>query len=166
MINPVGGLRLIDDKMFENPGGNAEFNEYLSYFLDQDRLKGKRKILIVEDDALSAIHLKTLIKDYDDNIVVFVASHPQEALQILRNQTCDLVITDYYLSQKENGLDLWNRVSQEFPHLEGMVVSGIERNKFLDLARFSMNPPLFCQKPVSQSRMKQFLNFLIGGRHS
>ena len=53
--------------MFESPGGNAEFNEYLSYFLDQDRLKGKRKILIVEDDALSAIYLKTLIKDFDEN---------------------------------------------------------------------------------------------------
>lgn len=164
MNNVSGETDQVSDIM-ETPQKNAEFNRYLDYFIDMNRLKDKKRILVVEDDAMTRAYLKKLVKDYNHEITVFSASNVAEALEILRNQHCDLLIADYFLPQETNGLDLWNIASGEFPDLECMIVSSIDKELYTNRAKDSVNPPLFCQKPVTYSKLSKFLNFFLGGSH-
>lgn len=69
------------------------------------------RILVVDDE----IHIRMLYAKEleDDGYDVTVAATPQEALQALRVSRTDLVVLDIELEDC-NGLDLLNRIRQEF----------------------------------------------------
>ncbi|RYZ79269.1 MAG: response regulator transcription factor, partial [Proteobacteria bacterium] len=73
---------------------NSEFNEYLQYFLELQKIRASKKVLIVEDDPISLLGLRHIVKEFNPEIKVFLATTIEESIDILDKEKCDLMIAD------------------------------------------------------------------------
>lgn len=65
----------------------------------------KIKILIVEDQFIEANNIRLMLKEAGYTVLPLAASVPQ-ALEILRNESADLVLLDIILEGEQSGIDL------------------------------------------------------------
>lgn len=142
---------------------NSEFNEYLQYFLELQKIRASKRVLVVEDDPISLLALRNIVKNYNTDIKCFLATDIDEALDILQREKCDLIITDYYLSPSQNGVDLWEIVRQQFPDVEVVITSGIGHDRYREIVKNMEFPPMFFDKPFSPEKFNGFLKDLFGG---
>ncbi|MGG1518535.1 response regulator [Paenibacillus oryzisoli] len=81
------------------------------------------RILIVDDEILVRIGLKTIIpRDQDDFQVIGEAASGLEALQILEAQPCDIVLTDIRMPEMD-GLALLKEIRERWPHIKCLILS-------------------------------------------
>jgi two-component SAPR family response regulator len=64
-----------------------------------------KRILIVEDEPLTAFDNENLLRDAGYDIVATVDDF-EEALQILEREAVDLILSDVRLRSQQNGIDL------------------------------------------------------------
>ena len=83
-----------------------------------------RKVLIVEDNPnMSSLLADILLQCFD--LTSEKAQDGEEALDILKEKTFDLVITDLMMP-KMNGHELLKTVKHNFPHLPVVLITGYE----------------------------------------
>jgi two-component system response regulator YesN len=81
------------------------------------------RILIVDDEILVRIGLKTIIPMGDDSFeVIGEASNGREALEILETAPCDIVLTDIRMPEID-GLELLKQIRQRWPHIRSLILS-------------------------------------------
>jgi CheY-like chemotaxis protein len=142
---------------------NSEFNEYLEYFLELQKIRASKKVLIVEDDPISLLGLRHIVKNFNPDIKCFLAINIDEALDILEKEKCDLLISDYYLSPSETGLELWELVRQKHPEVDVVITSGIGTDKYRQIVQNCDFPPPFFDKPFSPEKFNGYLKEIFGG---
>jgi CheY-like chemotaxis protein len=85
-------------------------------------LKDSKKVLIVDDEeTLTWGMAKSLSKD-KDKYEVMVANNGREALNILKREKIDLVISDIRMPDI-NGLDLLVKIKKEYPHTKVIIMT-------------------------------------------
>lgn len=85
-------------------------------------LKDLKKVLIVDDEeTLTWSMAKSLSKD-KDKYEVMIANNGREALNILKKEKIDLVISDIRMPDI-NGLDLLVKVKKEYPHTKVIIMT-------------------------------------------
>lgn len=79
------------------------------------------KVLFVDDEELILRSLKRELRreEYDK----YYANSGKEALEILKSETIDILVTDMRMPEM-NGLDLLKIVKEEYPHIVKIVLSG------------------------------------------
>ncbi len=83
-----------------------------------------RKVLIVEDNPnMSSLLSDILLQCFD--LSSKKAQDGQEALNILKEETFDLVITDLMMP-KIDGKELLKTVKKSYPHLPVVLITGYE----------------------------------------
>lgn len=142
---------------------SSEFNEYLEYFLELQKIRASKKVLIVEDDPISLLGLRHIVKNFNPDIKCFLAINIDEALDILEKEKCDLLISDYYLSPSETGLELWELVRQRHPEVDVVITSGIGTDKYQQIVQNCDFPPPFFDKPFSPEKFNGYLKEIFGG---
>jgi YesN/AraC family two-component response regulator len=142
---------------------NSEFNEYLQYFLELQKIRASKKVLIVEDDPISLLGLRHIVKNFNTDIKCFLATTIEEAIDILDKEKCDLLISDYYLSPSENGLDLWELVREKYPAVDVVITSGIGTERYKQIVQNFDYPPPFFDKPFSPEKFNGYLKEIFGG---
>lgn len=142
---------------------NDEFNQYMDYYIRS--IKNYKKVLIVEDDALSFKVIQSFIKDYDDNVQCFYASNETDALDIINVFHCDLVIADYFIEGTKTGLDVCNRIQDDYPDIKCSIVSSLKYYQFQELLKYSQTEPVFFEKPISKNKILHFLDEVYGDRY-
>lgn len=142
---------------------NSEFNEYLQYFLELQKIRASKKVLIVEDDPISLLGLRHIVKNFNPDIKCFLATTIEEAVDILDKEKCDLLIADYYLSPSETGLELWEWVREKYPAVEVVITSSIGIEKYKQIVQNFDFPPPFFDKPFSHEKFNGFLKEVFGG---
>lgn len=142
---------------------SSEFNEYLEYFLELQKIRASKKVLIVEDDPISLLGLRHIVKNFNPDIKCFLAINIDEALDILDKEKCDLLISDYYLSPSETGLELWELVRQKHPEVDVVITSGIGTDKYRQIVQNCDFPPPFFDKPFSAEKFNGYLKEIFGG---
>jgi two-component system response regulator HydG len=80
----------------------------------------KKTILVVEDDRTVGESLRSLLKR--KGYTIHLASHGKEALQVFRQKTVDLVITDLVMPRMD-GMELLQAVKDLKPETEAIVIS-------------------------------------------
>jgi len=81
------------------------------------------KVLIVEDEFLVRVGLKTLIAwDEEGFELIAEAANGVEALSLLEHEECDLLLTDIQMPLMD-GLTLLRRVKELYPHIKSMILS-------------------------------------------
>jgi CheY-like chemotaxis protein len=141
---------------------SSEFNEYLEYFLELQKIRASKKVLIVEDDPISLLGLRHIVKNFNPDIKCFLAINIDEALDILEKEKCDLLISDYYLSPTETGLELWDLVRQQHPEVDVVITSGIGMEKYRQIVQNCDFPPPFFDKPFSAEKFNGYLKEIFG----
>ncbi|MBS1970322.1 MAG: response regulator transcription factor [Bdellovibrionales bacterium] len=144
---------------------NSEFNEYLQYFLEMQKIRASKKVLIVEDDPISLLGLRHIVKNFNPDIKCFLATNIDEAIDILEKEKCDLLIADYYLSPTENSLELWDIVREKFPAVDMVITSGIGSERYQQIVKNFDYPPPFFDKPFSPEKFNGYLKEVFGGVH-
>lgn len=144
---------------FKNPM-NQEFLLYTDYY--NDVLKGCKKILVIEDDLVSFNIIQSYIKDYNSDIKCFLAKNESDAIEILKIHGCELVISDYFLDSDSTGLQICQKIKNQFPDVECSIVSSLRHDQYQEILNYSDIEPNFFEKPISKQKMIRYLNKFYG----
>ena len=123
-------------------------------------MEGTGKILVVDDNPYDLILIKELLnKEYHIQTV----SSARAALQSLRNQSFNLVITDMCMP-KMDGFKLVESIKSQWPGIPVIMVSAtLEKNcqqKVLE-----MNVAAFLNKPIAKSSLMNTIEQVISNSH-
>lgn len=83
------------------------------------------RIILADDHPIFLIGLKVVIEQNKRATVIAQASAPDELLEKLRGQPCDLLVTDFMMpvQDQNDGLRLLERIRREYPALPIIVVT-------------------------------------------
>lgn len=82
--------------------------------------KGRAAILVVDDENGPRQALRMLLKEDHD---VLLAESVAEAIEVLANNTVDVVITDIRMP-RQTGMDLLRHVKTKYPDIEVIILTG------------------------------------------
>ena len=82
----------------------------------------RMKILLVDDHTILLDGVKSLLSQEDDLAVVGQAASAEEALEFLKKNEVDLIVTDYSMPGMD-GLSLLNTVKRVAPHTKIILLS-------------------------------------------
>ena len=104
------------------------------------------KVLIVDDDE-TILRILSAYLDRKGGYEVVATSSPQEALDIIRNTTVDLLLSDIMMPGML-GSRLYQEISQISPDTVCILISGYEKDMF-------NLPPgiLFLKKPIDSEAL-------------
>ncbi len=71
------------------------------------------RILIIEDEPLTAAHIKDLVKSLGHTITGIAKTH-RDAIKLAREQTPDLILSDIQLADGSSGVEAVNEILGEF----------------------------------------------------
>ena len=89
-----------------------------------------KNLLLVEDHPVFARTLVQILKQQDDLNVVMVVDTAEKALELIPDLDLDLILVDVSLP-KMNGIDLVGELTQMYPQVLCLVVSGHLSNVYL-----------------------------------
>jgi len=152
---PAGKTPLLISE--EISGVNDEFNQYMEYYMDMIRMKSKGCVLIVEDDEFCRYIIENSVKEYSKDIKIFTCASVEVALAILKDNPCDLVISDYYLEGDDNGLELCHKIVGLYPKTKCLMMSSMNFPQYQKVVAKSDTTPEFMEKPIKPSLIKKYL---------
>ncbi|MBL7558144.1 MAG: response regulator [Bdellovibrionaceae bacterium] len=141
----------------EVSGVNDEFNQYMEYYMDMIRMKSKGCVLIVEDDEFCRFIIENSVKEYSRDIKIITSASVNVALEILKDNPCDLVIADYYLEGEGNGLDLCHKIVSLYPKTKCLMMSSMNFPQYQKVVAKADTSPEFMEKPIKPSLIKKYL---------
>lgn len=120
-------------------------------------------ILLVDDDKLFIRKTIEGIKWDEIGIHrVFSAGDLQQALQVLNCFPIDIMLTDIEMP-RGNGLELLEKVLQEYKSVDTLVISGYAHFSYAQKA-MEFGAKRFLVKPISNSELRETLEEIIAGR--
>ncbi|MDP6442520.1 MAG: response regulator [Pirellulaceae bacterium] len=130
----IGRTRLIDFPDYPIVGvafATSWGRIHTQFALDAFTPPKRPKILVVDDDLMV---LEVFRRQLADDFDVFPASAGSEALQLVRDNPIDIVISDYRMPNM-NGLEVLLRASQERPSAIRMLVTSYSWEPHVQLAQ-------------------------------
>lgn len=114
------------------------------------------QLLIIEDDTCLQTVLSKSVRSIDPDLEVRWANSAELALQNLRMQHFDIVISDYYLRDRlTTGLWIWDRYHRTFPQTQFLLMSGIATEEFVQLTEGRKKSPRFLHKPFGIGEFRE-----------
>jgi YesN/AraC family two-component response regulator len=114
----------------------------------------KKKVLIVEDEALIALQLSNDM-DRSGYCVLGPVSSGEEAIEIAKTESLDLILMDIRLMGAIDGIDALREILQiSKPRI--VLISGYSDEKMI-LRAMELKPLGFLKKPVSINDIKELL---------
>lgn len=111
-------------------------------------------ILIVDDDDLVLKTLNVLVASLGYKCLL--ASDGAEAVEILSNTPCDLVLSDVLMPNMD-GLELLSYVREKHPEIDVIIATGFsERASYADVIRLGAID--FIKKPIDQAELEAKLD--------
>lgn len=92
----------------------------------------KQNILIVDDEKSLTQSLAEGLKSFEEKWEIYIASNGKEALQILQQNTIDLVVTDLKMPVM-SGFELLTEMSKKFPEIPVIVMSAYANENTLNM---------------------------------
>ncbi|MCX7952375.1 MAG: ATP-binding protein [Deltaproteobacteria bacterium] len=117
------------------------------------------KILLVEDEKISAELLKLIFTKHGGTVVE--AGSVQEAIDILKAQTPDLIVTDVGLTGTNSGLDLLEHVRAKLKLRVPVVVISASLDPKLVQSALEVGANDFIQKPFNPNQLVLAVSKLV-----
>ena len=119
----------------------------------------EKKLLIIEDEAIIALHLKNLAQQVGLKVEGICFSC-REALEIVTKKEIDIVFLDIYLKDKDrNGIDLARQLNNEFGITNIIYITANTDAKTKEEANATEHIA-YLQKPVELHHIKDALKIL------
>lgn len=113
----------------------------------------KKRILIVEDEAISAIFLKNILQK--DHLILGICTSGHDALKAISDQTPDLILMDICLEEELSGIDVMRKV-QKPGKIDHIYCTAYSDEKILSIAE-ETGPIGIIIKPVNIAKLKAML---------
>ena len=118
------------------------------------------QILIIDDDPQFRKTLFAILSraDYD----VLEAGNGNEGLQVLDDKSCDLVISDIFMPEKE-GIETISEIKAKYPDMKIIAISGgmpFSSTDFLGIAE-KLGADITIQKPFEREVILQAVSELL-----
>ncbi len=119
------------------------------------------KILVVDDSESVLAYLEAVLREASHE--VFVASSGTEALNILKNQALDLVITDIYMPAPD-GLEVMRLVRQLKLNVPFIVISSRAAPLNMFVPARGLGAQLALKKPFTRERLLEAVEAVLDVR--
>ena len=114
------------------------------------------RVLIADDEKIEREGIKFLLSQEEGEFEIHEASNGKQALNILRSQEIDFLLTDIKMPHMD-GLELAGKVSQENPELQIVIFSGYSDFSFAQAAmRYGVKD--YVLKPVDPDTFHNTIN--------
>ncbi|GKU23182.1 response regulator [Clostridium folliculivorans] len=116
------------------------------------------KILVVDDERYSRKLLREIIEEFIDDVFIFEACDVKEAIELIENNTPDLLITDYKLGGS-NGIDICKiiKTDRKYEHIKTILLTGI---MYEDIKADSWCLDSYIAKPYDEDNLINVINTL------
>lgn len=114
-----------------------------------------KKILVVEDEAITALDLKFQLEDR--GFEAFIADNAEDATKICQEENPDLIITDIQIKGDVDGVELAKKLSKE--GFEIIFLSANPDNH--DIVLENNDEPLYIKKPISTDDLMNIVNNIL-----
>lgn len=125
-----------------------------------ESLREMIKVLIVDDHAIVRRGLKEILTDEPD-IKVFEAGDAEHALELIKNESWDLVVLDLDLPGK-SGLELLEEVKSDYRSIPVLVLSVYPEEQFA-LRTLRAGAAGFMSKDVAAENLVEAIRRILGG---
>jgi response regulator of citrate/malate metabolism len=117
------------------------------------------KVLIVEDDPMVAYLNEKYVSVFPEFEIIDKVGNGEEALKVLKNKKCDLVILDVYMP-KMDGLEVLRQIRREFIKVDVIFITAAKEHEVIDRA-LKLGAIDYLVKPFEFERLKESLkNYL------
>jgi CheY-like chemotaxis protein len=119
-------------------------------------------ILVCDDDPEIRMAMKRTLRGYN----VVMAASPEEAIEVLKQQEFDAIISDFSMEASVDGLGLLQHVRVSYPDMVRFLVTG---NKEIDVVARAVNEGSvhrYFSKPWDDTKLRAALEILLAGRRS
>ncbi len=157
-------------KVYSEPGHGSRFAFYFPRChktavttqadtpIEEQSLGGKETLLVVDDEP----DLMNLAQDIlsSQGYQVLTASDGEQALQVLKKQSVDLVVSDVIMPNMD-GYQLATRMQQDYPHIKLQMVSGFTDDRYNQMENNAAHHNLLYKPYTSHallSRVRQLLD--------
>lgn len=121
----------------------------------------KKNLLIVEDHELTRFGLKTTFEDVDYVETIYEASSAEDAIEIFKNNSIDIVIMDLGLPNM-NGIEATAEIRKLNPEVKVIILtSHNDEKEVLDSLKAGANA--YCSKEINLQRLVQVVQSVGDG---
>jgi len=121
----------------------------------------KKNLLIVEDHELTRFGLKTTFEDVDYVETIYEASSAEDAIEIFKNNSIDIVIMDLGLPNM-NGIEATAQIRKLNPEVKVIILtSHNDEKEVLDSLKAGANA--YCSKEINLQRLVQVVQSVGDG---
>ncbi|MCB5162767.1 response regulator [Marinomonas algarum] len=122
----------------------------------------KKKALIIEDMAEARIMQRKMLTDFGFNSIE-IAMKAETAVELLQNQTFDLILSDYNLGKGKDGQQLLEEVrhSKLISNTATYLMVTAETSIEMVMGAIEYQPDGYITKPFSQALLQRRLNKLL-----
>ena len=158
-------------KVYSEPGNGTRITLYFPRSLDDSfnedesvpdvlntELKGTETILLVDDEPALLSLSSTMLSQKGYKVIS--ANSGKEALDILKNETIDLMISDVIMPEMD-GYELSSVVQEKYPQIKIQLVSGFNDNRHKQMTNENLYNNLI-HKPFSSLTLLQRVRELLG----
>jgi HD-like signal output (HDOD) protein/ActR/RegA family two-component response regulator len=121
---------------------------------------GRPRVLFVDDEPRILAGLRRMLRVHRDRWDMSFAEGGEEALAIMREGPCDVIVSDYRMPGM-NGAELLERVRDEYPQTARVILSGQTNEDHLVSVIALAHE--FLTKPSSSEQLVASIERLIGG---
>lgn len=121
----------------------------------------KKNLLIVEDHELTRFGLKTAFEDVDYIDVIYEAASAEDALEIFKNNSIDLVIMDLGLPNM-NGIDATKAIHDMNKEAKIIILTSHNDEKEV-LNSLKAGANAYCSKEINLQRLVQVVQSVADG---
>ena len=114
----------------------------------------KKRILIVEDEAISAIFLKSILQD--EHLILGICASGHDAVGMIADKAPDFILIDICLEDELSGIDVMNEV-QKTAKIDHIYCTAYSDEKILSKAK-ETGPIGIIIKPVNITKLKAMLD--------
>jgi DNA-binding NtrC family response regulator len=118
------------------------------------------KILLIDDDEWIRDSLSLFFEGEGCHLLACEAA--EEAMGILKEQDCDIIIADYRLPGMD-GLEFLKRIQETHPHAMKILITAYKDEKVISEA-IRVGIQDFIEKPFTTKTIEESLSRLIGER--
>lgn len=106
------------------------------------------KVLLIEDELSLQVPIERILRKYQISCDVTWCESGKKAIDLLKYQSFDLVISDYFLSDDITGLEVWKYVGEELQNqTRFLLMSGHSRHEIFQ--KLGDLGPDFLPKPFT-----------------
>ena len=127
----------------------------------------KKKALLIEDMAEARIMQRKMLTDFGFTSID-IAMKAETAIELLKNQTFDVILSDYNLGNGKDGQQLLEEVrhSKLIPNTATYLMVTAETSIEMVMGAIEYQPDGYLTKPINRAMLEQRLGSLIKQRNA